>query len=285
VIEFGQPMAQLYVPDGVDEQRALRRCSHMGIGAHQDDLEIMAFHGVLECFDSPDNWFCGVTCTDGTRGPRKEDLESLSPGEVGALRNEEQNKAADLGCYGAMVQLNYASSDVKGRDKSDVIADLYEILCAVQPRFVYTHNPADKHDTHVGVVIAALQAIRKIPVGQRPSKLFGCEVWQDLDWLNDDEKVRLDASGNDQLAAALINCHASQVTPAKRYDLATIGRRRANATYSDSHGNIPEVYVTHAMNLSPLILDDALNLQDFVAEKIQGFEQSVMNTLASQLGR
>jgi len=26
-------------------------------------------------------------------------------------------------------------------------------------------------------------------------------------------------------------------------------------------------------------------LQDFVAEKIQGFEQSVMNTLVAQLGR
>jgi len=279
------PKARLYVPDGLETERALRRCSHMGIGAHQDDLEIMAFHGVLECFDSTDNWFCGVTCTDGTGGPRKQDLEHLAPGEVGALRNKEQDKAAELGQYGAMVQLNYSSMDVKNKDKSDLIADLHELLSAMQPRVVYTHNPADKHDTHVGVVIAALQAIRKIPVGQRPSKLYGCEVWQDLDWLNDDEKVRLDASGNDQLAVALINCHASQVTPAKRYDLATIGRRRANATYSDSHGNIPEAYVTHAMDLSPLILDDALNLQDFVAERIRGFEQSVMNTLASQLRR
>jgi hypothetical protein len=92
-------------------------------------------------------------------------------------------------------------------------------------------------------------------------------------------------SGNDWLATALINCHASQVTPAKRYDLATIGRRRANATYSDSHGNTPEAYVTHAMDLSPLILDDALSLQDFVVEKVRRFEKSVVNTLVNQLRR
>jgi LmbE family N-acetylglucosaminyl deacetylase len=283
VIKFGQSAAELYVPDGIDGQSALHRSTHLGVGAHQDDLEIMAFHGVMECFGSSDKWFCGVTCTNGVGGPRKEGLENLAPDEVGALRNEEQNKAADLGRYGAMVQLNYASSDVKGRDKSDLIADLYKILCAVRPAVVYTHNPADKHDTHVGVMIATLHAIRGMPADSRPKKLFGCEVWRDLDWLSDHEKVRLDASGNDELAAALINCHASQVTPAKRYDLATIGRRRANATYSDSHSNILEKNVTHAMDLSPLILDDTLNLQDFLAEKIHDFEQSVVNTLIKQL--
>jgi LmbE family N-acetylglucosaminyl deacetylase len=283
VIEFGQSAAQVYVPDGIDEQQALQRCTHMGVGAHQDDLEIMAFHGVLECIDSSDNWFCGVTCTSGVGGPRKEGFEDLAPGEVGALRNEEQNKAADLGCYGAMVQLNHSSSDVKGGDKSNVIADLYEVLCRVQPAVVYTHNPADKHDTHVGVMIATLQAIRKMRPEKRPERLYGCEVWRDLDWLNDKEKICLDVSGHDELAADLINCHGSQVTTAKRYDLATIGRRRANATYSDSHSNTPEEFVTYAMDLSPLIQDDTMSLQDFVAAKLQLFEESVMKTLTNQL--
>jgi LmbE family N-acetylglucosaminyl deacetylase len=282
-MELNCPGARLFVPDGMAIETALRRCSHLGVGAHQDDLEIMAFHGVLECIENPDNWFCGVTCTDGTGGPRKSGLEHLAPEDIGALRNEEQEKAAELGRYGAMIQLNYSSKDVKSKDKTDVVASLHNLLMAVQPRVVYTHNLADKHDTHIGVTIATLQAIRKMPARLRPNKLYGCEVWQDLDWLDDEQKVRLDVSGEDDLAAALINCHDSQVTPAKRYDLATVGRRRANATYSDSHHNTPEAHVTHAMNLSPLILDDALSLQDFVAEKIRSFETSVINTLASQL--
>jgi LmbE family N-acetylglucosaminyl deacetylase len=280
---FGHSKARLFVPDGAETEMALQRCSHMGIGAHQDDLEIMAFHGVLSCYDNADDWFCGVTCTEGTGGPRKEGLEQLSPEEVGALRNQEQDKAANLGQYGAMVQLNYSSEVVKNKCKTDVVASLYDLLTAVQPRVVYTHNPADKHDTHVGVTIATLEAIRRMPIGQRPGEFYGCEVWQDLDWLNDNEKVRLDVSGNNDLAEALINCHASQVTSAKRYDLATLGRRRANATYSDSHSNTPGTYVTHAMDLSQLILDDEINLQDFVAGKIHDFEQSVVSTLASQM--
>jgi len=279
---FGHSKARLFVPDGAEAETALQRCSHLGIGAHQDDLEIMAFHGVLSCYNNPDDWFCGVTCTEGTGGPRKEGLEQLSPEEVGALRNQEQDKAAELGQYGAMIQLNYSSLVVKHKDKSDLVDSLYELLSATQPRVVYTHNPADKHDTHVAVTIATLEAVRRMPIGQRPSKLYGCEVWRDLDWLSDNEKVRLDVSGSDKLAEALINCHASQVTLAKRYDLATLGRRRANATYSDSHSNTPGAYVTHAMDLSPLVLDDELNLQDFVAGKVHDFEQAVVSTLISQ---
>ena len=30
--------------------RAVAKTTHMAIGAHQDDIEIMAYHGVLECF-------------------------------------------------------------------------------------------------------------------------------------------------------------------------------------------------------------------------------------------
>jgi LmbE family N-acetylglucosaminyl deacetylase len=280
---FGHSKARIFVPGGAKADIALQRCSHMGIGAHQDDLEIMAFHGVLSCYDNPDDWFCGVTCTDGTGGPRKEGLEQFSPEEVGALRNQEQDNAAELGQYGAMIQLNYSSQVLKSKVKSDVVASLYDLLSAVQPRVVYTHNPADKHNTHVSVAVATLEAIRQLPIVQRPSELYGCEVWQDLDWLNDDEKVRLDVSGNNELAEALINCHDSQITPAKRYDLATLGRRRANATYSDSHSNTPGVYVTHAMDLSQLILDDEISLQDFVAGKIHDFKRSVVNTLASQM--
>jgi len=282
-MDFGYSKTRCFVPDGAETARALKRCSHMGIGAHQDDLEIMAFHGVLECFDNPDNWFCGVTCTEGTGGPRKPELSRLSPEDVGALRNEEQDKAAKLGRYGAMIQFNYSSKDSRNADKSALVASLSSLLAAVRPRVVYTHNPADKHETHVGVTIATLQAIRGMPLEARPEKLYGCEVWRDLDWLDDDKKVCLDVSGNEELATDLINCHVSQVTSAKRYDLATVGRRRANATYSSSHSNTPETYVTHAMDLTPLVVDDTRRLGDFVAEKLRAFEKSVANTLASQL--
>jgi glucosamine-6-phosphate deaminase len=75
-----------------------------------------------------------------------------------------------------------------------------------RPEVVYTHNPADKHDTHIGVTIAALQAMRELPRDQRPQQVIGCEVWRNLDWLPDDQKVLMDVSGRDNLAAASTAC-------------------------------------------------------------------------------
>ena len=80
--------------------------------------------------------------------------------------------------------------------------DLKEIRAATKLEVVYTHNPADKHDAHIGVVIAPLQAMRELPAGQRPEKVIGFAVWRNLDWLPDAEKVVTDVSGHDNLAAA-----------------------------------------------------------------------------------
>ena len=100
---------------------------------------------------------------------------------------------------------------------------------------VYTHNPADKHDTHIGVVVAALQAMRELPRDQRPKQVIGCEVWRDLDWLPDAEKVLMDVSGHDNLAAALNGVFDSQIAGGKRYDLATHGPARGQRTFFESH--------------------------------------------------
>ncbi|MEO6788927.1 MAG: PIG-L family deacetylase, partial [Chthoniobacteraceae bacterium] len=64
-MKFHLPSADIFVPDGLPAADALARVTHLGIGAHQDDLEFMAFHGILQCFHSDTEWFGGVTCTNG----------------------------------------------------------------------------------------------------------------------------------------------------------------------------------------------------------------------------
>lgn len=41
----------LYIPDNVSAPEAQAHTSQLGIGAHQDDLEFMAFHGIATCYD------------------------------------------------------------------------------------------------------------------------------------------------------------------------------------------------------------------------------------------
>jgi len=157
---------------------------------------------------------------------------------------------------------------------------LAEVLKATRPGFVYTHNLADKHDTHVGTALKVIAAIRSLPAKERPEKLLGCEVWRDLDWMIDDDKVGFDLSQQENLQAALLGVFDSQISGGKRYDLASLARRRANATYFESHGVDVVTGLSYAMDLTPLILDDGKDPSAFVQEFIQRFAEDVSDRLS-----
>jgi LmbE family N-acetylglucosaminyl deacetylase len=271
--------AEIFVPDGVPVEDALARTTHMGIGAHQDDLEVMAYHGILECFHHEDRWFCGVVMTNGSGSPRSGPYGQYTDGEMQSVRRREQKKAALIGDYGAQVLLDYPSDVVKDPAPHAPAEDLQNLLRAARPDVVYTHNLADKHDTHVGVALSVLQAIRGLPAGQRPRKLYGGEVWRDLDWMLDADKVILDVSAHPHLQAALLGVFDSQISGGKRYDLATIGRRRAHATYLASHATDEATAVTFAMDLTPLIEDNSLDPTTYVGSLLQRFAWDVEKRL------
>ena len=274
-MKFFKPDASVFIPDGLAVEEAFCRVTHLGIGAHQDDLEIMAFHGIQKCFTSRDLWFGGVTCTNGGGSPRAGEYASFSDEDMAALRLREQEKAAILGGYGALVQLNYASAEVKDVGTGRLRADLVKILKATRPEVVYTHNPADKHDTHLAVVFTALAALRELDPGERPATVYGCEVWRGLDWMDDADKVPLDVGRRENLSMGLIGVYDSQVEGGKRYDLATVGRRRANAVYFQSHQTDEAEQIWFAMDLTPLVMDKSLDVGRFVLGHVDKFRKSV----------
>lgn len=281
---FRNPRAVAFVPDGLAFDQALARCTHLGIGAHQDDLEFMAFHGIVACRDSDIAWFGGVVCTDGGGSARSGPYADHSDDALRAVRIEEQDAAARLGRYGVMIQLGHPSAAVKTPGQPDLKIDLSAILAAATPEIVYCHNPADKHDTHIGVFAATLSAIRTLPLNQRPQKVYGCEVWRDLDWMLDAEKVVLDVSGHDALAGEINALFDSQISGGKRYDLAVLGRRRANATFSNAHSCDKAQMVTFAMDLTPLAHDDSLDVASYVTGFLDRLRHDVEGKLRRQFG-
>lgn len=276
-MQLNNPGAQLYIPDGSDPAAAIARTTQLAIMAHQDDIPIGAMWGVLQCFGAPDNWFTGVTVTNGAGAPRDDIYADYTDERMQAVRAVEEKKASFVGEYSACFLLDYPSSAVKDPNNAKLVPELAAILQAAKPKIVYTHNFADKHDTHVGVALRVVAAIRSLPEADRPEALYGCEVWRDLDWMIDDDKVLMDCTPHENLAAALMGTYDSQICGGKRYDLATAGRRKANATYFASHGVDVYESLNFGMNLTPLVKDVDLAPSDLLAQHIQRFTDEVMD--------
>ncbi len=270
-------LQQLFVPDGSDPRTALARTTHLAIGAHQDDLEIFAYHAIEHCHDHEDAWFGGITVTNGAGSARTGVYETFSDEAMQAVRHEEQNEAARLGHYGFQAQLGHSSQGVKERSSgAHVVARLEQLLLAARPRHLYLHNPADKHDTHIAVLQRSLEALRRLPTEARPEQVLGCEVWRDLDWLDDAHKVALPVGRLPELEERLLAVFQSQVEGGKDYVRATLGRRRANATFFQSHAVDEASGYTFAMDLTPLLAPDAPSLEDFVRTHLKRFEEDVL---------
>jgi len=259
-MKFNNKTAGIFVPDNKSEAEALKRTTHMSIGAHPDDIEIMAYDGIVKCFNQKDKWFFGVVVTDGAGSARTGVYKDYSNEEMIKIRRKEQEKAAILGDYSAVAMLDYPSKETKDKDNETIVKEIKNLILEANPEVIYTHNLADKHDTHIGVVVKTIKAIRMIEPNKRPKKLYGCEVWRNLDWLMENDKILFDTSAHPNLASALVEIFDSQIVGGKRYDLGAIGRRKANATYTESHSIDEAEQMIYGMDLTPLIENDDLDI-------------------------
>ncbi len=281
-MKTSHPAADIFVPDSkLTPEAALARTTHLCVAAHQDDIEIMAYHGIAECFGRTDRWFSGVVVTNGAGSPRSGLYASYTDADMQAVRVREQRKAAVIGEYSVQLQLAHPSSAVKDPRNADVAADLDRIFTTASAEVVYLHQPADKHDTHVAVFGHALAALRRLPATLRPKRVYGCEVWRDLDWLPDADKQVLDVSAYPNVAASLVGVFDSQISGGKRYDLATAGRRLAHATYHTSHATDVHQGITWAIDLTPLVQDPTLSVRDFT----RGFIDRLRDDVDARLAR
>lgn len=270
---------KFFVPNNDLVENAIKKITHMAIMAHHDDIEIAAYDGIIKCFMKNDKSFFGVVVTNGSGSARGGTYKDYSDIDMMNVRVLEQNKAAVIGDYGLQGYINSKSSEVKDPNNQEIVEEIYKMLIDARSEVLYTHNLADKHDTHIGVVTKVIKALRMMDKKDRPSKVYGCEVWRDLDWMLDSDKVLLDVSEKPHLAQSLVKVFDSQIDGAKRYDLATIGRRLANATYTSSHTVDNAKSITIAMDLTPLIIDDELDILDYTLDKIDNFKNDVIEKI------
>jgi LmbE family N-acetylglucosaminyl deacetylase len=277
-MNFTNRGAQIYIPDGAPDDEAIARTTHLAVGAHQDDIPIMAYDGILQCFGRADKWLLGITVTDGAGSSRTDIYADYTDAQMREVRIVEEKKAAFVGEYGAAVLLDYPSSAAKDAANNKIVNELASLISQARPDVVYTHNLADKHDTHVAVALRTIAAIQRLPNNTRPRAIYGCEVWRDLDWMTDTDKIAFDVADRGNLAAALMGLYDSQITGGKRYDLATSGRRLAHATFSESHAVDMAEALIYAMDLTPLITD-SIPASEYVGDHIERMQQEITDRI------
>ena len=77
----------------------------------------------------------------------------------------------------------------------------------------------------------------------------------------------------------MLGVYDSQIAGGKRYDLATMGRRKANATYFASHGVDTTTGLIFGMDMTPLLLDECLDVKAYAQAFIDRFAAEVKDRL------
>ncbi len=245
----------------------------MAIGAHPDDCEIIGIKGIA------DKQFFAVIVTHGAT--MKDDVSKYN--KTIHERACEQASAAALGQYLGYSMLGYDSTDILTYN-TDLIDDLTTLLLKLKPETIYTHCLSDKHSTHVAVAYHVIRALQLLPIANKPTRVYGCEVWRDLDWVDDADKVLIDTSDSQDLQYKLLQCFTSQTT-SKDYPKAVIARQNAHAVFQDAYASKTQDGVLIAIDLTLLIYRKKEHIKPFIERQINTFKDDVItriNTLTEE---
>lgn len=260
---------KLYVPKSARGAKV----RYVAVSAHKDDMEMFALGGIAAAYR--EGGFAGVVLTDGGACPRAPRYAEVDDEDMAAIRTAEQKRAAETGRYEELCLFERSSDAVKEAAKAQggLVDELAEVLSRY-PRVeaAFVHNPFDEHPTHVAAFVTAIRAFSALPEEIRPERVYGCEVWRGLDWLPASRKVAIDVSGTEPLARSLMDCFESQ-NAVKRYDIASLARRQANATFYQSHEGDTASELIFALDATKLVYGG--DIKDFTAEILAEFDASV----------
>ena len=219
--------AEIYIP----RLGKSAETNYLAVVAHHDDGEVLGLPGILSAICGKETAFSVCVVTDGAGSARSGAYADYTDLQMAKVRATEQKQVAEAGRYAGVYLLNYPSRAAYGAGKAALTEDIREIVRALRPKIIYTHNLCDSHKTHLAVAAAAIAALRGLPQNTLPEKLYGMEAWRSLDWLCAEDKIVFDVSAHRSVANALIGLYDSQIAGGKRYDIAVAARQSANATF------------------------------------------------------
>ncbi|MEG1529555.1 MAG: hypothetical protein RR405_04290, partial [Clostridia bacterium] len=104
-----------YVPKAASKMPV----KYMAISAHKDDIEMMAFDGIVK--GQSDGGFVGVVLTDGGACPRAEQYAGVNDCDMAELRSAEQKRASEVGRFAALYLFEKSSAEVKEKQEEIIL--------------------------------------------------------------------------------------------------------------------------------------------------------------------
>ncbi|MDR3216542.1 MAG: PIG-L family deacetylase [Clostridiaceae bacterium] len=247
---------------------------YLVVVAHPDDGEILAAGPVTESANGKTVLALAVL-TDGAGSARSGAFAAYTDDEMKAVRVKEQRAAAEEGRFESLYMLRVPSGELKA-GSAEAVRAIADIIAEKQPEILITHNPFDRHPTHLAAGRTVMEALRSLPAGKRPKTVWGGEVWRSLDWLPVKYRLALPADTTDGAADRVLLCHKSQIDGGKRYDAAAKGRRLQNATFCESHSTDFAHEVAYFTDLSR-VASGEITLAEFVEEVLKAFNDEILS--------
>lgn len=245
--------------------------------AHPDDAEFGCYALIRKCMKEGKRLLV-IVVTTGSKCPLAGSFADRAE-EMERIRAEEQFEAARIGNY-SVLMLGYESADLRGAGSDLVCGVLEQILSQCSAAEIWTHNPFDRHPTHLSVLRLLLAAIRRMNRSKRPTKLYGAELWGGLDHVPAEHIEEFDVSDDLGLRRALIEAFRSQ-NEAKNYAAGVPGREAGHATFRASHSNNRMTACDLALNMAPLLEDDTLSLEDWTKQLLDKYVRVTLSLLHS----
>ena len=261
--------------DTVDD--CLRDCTDLAVLAHPDDLEISLPFLISDCHRDPDRRLCLVLLSDGRGSPRGADWRHLSDAEFIDTRSREQTAAAKQGRF-SFLQLRYRSDDVRDLSIDAPTRDLVTVFESCERlAHVYTHALTEHHSTHRGVAVRTTEALRALPVEQRPIRFEGGHCWGAAIEAVPARLLKSHSLTADdiELVKGVLLKHESQLA-VKDYCAALEGRLRTNAVLQSSpYEEDADEFVCVVMDMIDLLHGDSLEPFDWIQILLDEFVQSL----------
>ncbi len=269
---------EFFSPFNLELSKALASAKIIGIGAHSDDLDFMCLSAIEAGRKAGASNFLGVVVSDGSGSTRGEAFKDLSPAAFAEVRKREQREAATWASYSGVIQLNHSSALIRQAKAEKLESDFLEIFGNGKIETVFTHSPFDRHPTHRALCVHLLRALQKLPKSRRPKKVIGCEVWRSLDWIPASKKIIFPVSSSESQMKTLFDLYQSQIVGAKNYTQAVIGRKRSNATFSESHLADNSAFAEYGIDLTA-VATGKITLQKYAQQMLDLFQQEILKEL------